>query len=298
MSLKRKEYCAGRAENGIIPAVSMIVISVRRLSPIAACAVALACTAAFAEKQPYSRYESIVERQMFGKPPPGFDPEKMPSEVSRSGQKELTKEQEKLQSSIHFSVINVTPDGATAVGFTDNSNPKEPVHYYLKVGEKRNGWEVREANAETASMTIARGDIEVSLTIGENSGKGGGTTAARNGSAAAGDKGDVSLPRRGLMPGGGLLGSGSLRARRQERELQRQKAAQEEADRTRQLVAEAAEEAAEKAAEKAREEARKEERAATRQQLMTLQDELRKMRKEAKPAEQEKQEEGNEEDNS
>ena len=145
-------------------------------------AAVFAALSASAEKQPYSRYEKIVERQMFGELPPGFDPTKMPSEVARASGKqeqELTKEQEQLKSAIHFSAINVTPDGATAVGFTDNSNPKAPVHYYLKKGEERDGWKVEAADAKTATMTVVKGDIEVTLTLGGNSGKGGGTTAAR-----------------------------------------------------------------------------------------------------------------------
>ena len=108
--------------------------------------LALAASALHAEQQPFERYQPIIDRQMFGQPPPNFDPAKPPSEAPRGGaargEEELTREQAVIKSSIHFSAINVTPDGATAVGFTDNSNPKTPVHYYLKVGEKRNGWEV------------------------------------------------------------------------------------------------------------------------------------------------------------
>ena len=40
---------------------------------------------AFAERQPYERYRSIVDRQMFGPLPPNFDPTKSPAEVSKSG---------------------------------------------------------------------------------------------------------------------------------------------------------------------------------------------------------------------
>ena len=50
-------------------------------------------TASAAEKKPYEYYRSIVDRQMFGTPPPGFDPMKMPSEVSKSSQKEISREQ-------------------------------------------------------------------------------------------------------------------------------------------------------------------------------------------------------------
>ena len=53
---------------------------------------------AAAEKQPFERYRPIIDRQMFGSLPPGFDPNKLPSEVQKSSasEKELTQEQEKL----------------------------------------------------------------------------------------------------------------------------------------------------------------------------------------------------------
>ena len=239
--------------------------------------VLLSVSAALAEKQPYDRYQSIVDRQMFGPLPPGFDPTKSPSEVQKSSSKEerqLTQEQEKLQSSIHFSVINVTPEGDTAVGFTDNSDPKAPVHYYLKVGEKRNGWEVKEADAAKATMTIAKGEIEVSLSLGGNSAKDAGATAK------AGESAPSSSPRGSLFrsgsPRAGLLG-GSLRARRLQRQQQQQAAQQ-------QAAAEAAEKEAERQALVEQEKAQREaERVEQRQQLLAIQEELKRVR-EAKAA--------------
>ncbi len=168
---------------------------------------------ALAEKPKYDRYKSIVERQMFGPLPANFDPNKMPNEVAagKNVEKELTKEQEQLKSSIHFSMVNVTPDGSTAVGFTDNSDPKVPVHYYLKVGEERGGWIVKEADAysEPPKMTIAKGDIEVALELGANSGKGGGKT-----SKAGEAKQDMSNQQ--MNKSGGILGN-SLGLRRKRR---------------------------------------------------------------------------------
>lgn len=164
----------------------------------------LAVLSVFAEKQEYSRYQTIVDRQMFGPLPSNFDPTKMPNEVSgsKSVEKELTKEQEQIKSAIHFSMVNVTPDGSTAVGFTDNSDPKVPVHYYLKVGEERGGWVVKEADAVAATMTIAKGDIEVSLELGANSAKGGGKTTK------AGESGQAQVSRSSLFLNGGV-GSGA-----------------------------------------------------------------------------------------
>ena len=226
--------------------------------------------AVWAEKQPLERYQSIIDRQMFGPLPPDFDPEKLPSEVSRSGsaaaEKQLTKEQEVLQSAIRFSVINVERDGKTAVGFTDSSDPKAPVHYYLRVGESQNGWTVKEADPVRAMMTLVRESdgVEVELKLGDSSGKGAGKPGAAGGAAV----GSASGERRP-----GLLG-GSLRARRAAREQARQEAAQKSA-------AEAAEkEAAAKAAREAEKAEREAEREQQRQQLMAIQEELRKAREE------------------
>ena len=239
-------------------------------------AVALFMSAAYAEKQPIERYQSIIDRQMFGPLPPGFDPTKSPNEVQKSSgkeEKQLTQEQEKLQSSIHFSVINVTPEGATAVGFTDNSDPKAPVHYYLKVGEKRNGWEVKEADPNKASMTIAKGDIEVSLTLGGNSAKDGGTSRAGGAAPAAAAP---SVSRRPGPFGGGLLG-GSLRARRLQRQQEEQAAA------AKQREEQAAKDAERQAQAEQEKQQREAERAEQRQQLLAIQEELKRVR-EAKAA--------------
>ena len=258
---------------------SLIYDIIEKMKRIAVLALLLTAVSAFAEKQPLERYQSIIDRQMFGPLPPGFDPTKSPSEVSKSAaaesEKQLTQEQEKLQSSIRFSVINVTPEGKTAVGFTDNSDPKAPVHYYLKVGEKRNGWEVKEADAQAATMTIAKGEIEVSLSLGGNSAKDGGTAKAEGGGSSGAPRYAGGLLRR--QGASGLLG-GSLRDRRR----MRQQLAQEEQAKA---AAAAAEERAQRDAQAAEEKAQREaERAEQRQQLLAIQEELKRVR-EAKAAE-------------
>ena len=227
-------------------------------------ALVLAASAAQAGKQPFSRYQTIVDRQMFGELPAGFDPTKMPSEVARSSAKqgqELTKEQEKLQSAIHFSAINVTPEGTTAVGFTDNANPKAPVHYYLKVGETRDGWKVVEADPKAATMTIAKDDIEVSLSLGGNSGKGAGQTKSRSGAGElAGGSGSPMLKT--------LRGRRAQREQREAAERERLRAEQEAKEAEREEQAEN---------DKAQREAEREE---TRSQMRTLMEELRRVREE------------------
>ena len=245
---------------------------------VAACA----CLAASAERQPVERYQSIIDRQMFGQPPPNFDPTVPPGLVQKgsSEEKELTREQEAVKSSIHFSAINVTPSGDVAVGFTDNSDSKMPIHYYLKVGEVRNGWKVLEADPVKATMKIAKGDIEVELDLGANSAKGGGSTSRAGAMAAssiaanrrAGLLGGVKRPLSGgAEPRTGMLGA-SLRERRALREQARA----EEAAKEKELEARRQAEAAEK--EKEREAQRQAEREEQRRELQLLKDELKAQR--------------------
>ena len=174
--------------------------------------LAVFALSASAEKLPYSRYQVIVDRQMFGALPRGFDPTKMPSDVAKTNQKELTKEQEALKSAVHFSVINVTPAGEIEVGFSDLSDKAMPRHYFLKVGESQNGWSVEKADAETATVTLSKDDIVLDLSLGENSANGSGSVKK----AAA-----ASAPRTSS----GLLGGNYMtaRQRREQRDLEFQK---------------------------------------------------------------------------
>ena len=243
--------------------------------------VGLLAMVASAEKQPFERYQSIVDRQMFGPLPPGFDPTKLPSEVQKSSsaeERELTKEQEQLKSAIHFSVINVASDGATEVGFTDNSDPKMPRHYFLKVGDSRDGWTVKEADAETAKMTIVKDEIEVSLSLGGNSASDAGTTARAGAGAAAARPLAAGFGGRssGLLGGGGTLRSRRM-LRRQEEAAAKARADAAAAEK------EAAREAERQAQVEQEKAQREQERAEQRQQLLAIQEELKRVR-EAKAA--------------
>lgn len=211
--------------------------------------------AAVAERPSYERYESIIDRQMFGVPPQGFDPMKLPSEVARTSQKELTKEQEKLQSSVHFSVINVAPDGTAVVGFTDNGDPKAPVHHYIKVGEESGGWKVLAADPAQATMTIAKNGVELTLKLGDKSAQGGGEAVPA-----------VAAQRAGTRQSP-LLGMQSLRGRR------RLRMEQQEAERKQEEAARAQREQEERVQ-------REQEREEQRQQLRALQESLKQLRAE------------------
>jgi len=249
----------------------MAAVVARRV--VFAAAVA-AAAAAFAERLPLERYNSIIERQMFGPLPPNFDPTKSPAEISKGSgdatDKELAKEQEKVKSAIRFTVINVTPEGETAVGFTDNTDPKKPVLHYLKVGESEGGWEVRAADAKSATMTVVKDDVEVTLSLGDDSAKGAGKTESAKLQPANGGG-----PQRS-----GLLGA-SLGARRRARlakeEEERRAREAELAKREEEREQREAERAKRDEEDKARREAEREE---TRKNMERLMEELRKSREE------------------
>ncbi len=236
---------------------------------------ALAALAAAAERQPLERYQSIIDRQMFGELPDDFDPSKLPSEVQKTSSraaKELSAEQEKLKSAIHFSVINVRADGRVEVGFTDNTDPKEPRHYFICEGETAGGWTVEEADRDTATMTISKDGVSLELKLGDNSAKGGGSMKR---------SGESSAPRNSPLLGNGAGGFVSARRRREQREAEaaaEDKKRREEEERKR---------AEEREAEAAREEQRAAEREEQRKQLLAIQEELRRVR-ETKAAEKKK----------
>lgn len=222
-------------------------------------AFSLTAAAAIAARQPLERYQTIIDRQMFGPPPPGFDPTKMPSEVSKSssrgGEAELSQEQEQVKKAVRFSVINVTASGETVVGFSDNGDAKNPLHYYLKVGESQNGWTVKAADPEAATMTVEKDGVEVTLKLG--------------GESSGGASQPVPAARRDAKGVSPLLGGRlSLRERRRQQEEQR--------------LEDAAKRAEEEKARAAREEEENNRRAAEREeqrkQLLLIQEELRKAR--------------------
>lgn len=239
-----------------------------------------------AERYGFERYQAIVDRQMFGPVPEGFDPTRPPSEVQKSSgrtEKELTKEQEQVKKSVRFSMINLNPKGETMVGFTDNSDPKEARHYYLKVGESRDGWTVRAADAVAATVSISKDGVDLDLELGSGSG-GAAPAGAAGQTGRLGATASGGLRRGGLLGGGGRLsgGAGSLRERRmaklQQREANEKAAAEDQAKRAAEAEAEKAKEEEEKAQREA-------EREQQRQQLMQIQEELKKAREARQAAE-------------
>ena len=227
-------------------------------------------------------YETILKRMPFGPLPPNFNPDAPPGtaaspSAAENEEAQLTEDEQQIVSSVRVSILNVTPSGAVAVGFTDSA-AQPPANYYMKVGEKRDVWEVKEADPAEQTVVLVKNGVEATLKVGE--GVAGGDKKAK-GSARP-----MPSSPRGLMRSGGgpdgrphLSGMDRLRARRM-RSVEDMKA---EEDRREAAAAEARKNAAQAAAEREQQ----------REALMQIQEELRRQREEreqrAAQEEQEKQ---------
>ncbi len=228
--------------------------------------IAIFCLASgvlLAAERPYSRYEPIVARAPFGQPPTNFNPSVNPSTVSArsgaNGGKELTAEQEQLKKTVKFSAINLDPeDGELRVGFSDMSSAKMPRHYYLKVGESRDGWVVTEANAAERRVKISKDGVELELDLGNEATGGTAKSAATPAPQAATPSSTRVISDD--KPSNRLLGRRGLLAQRKEREEKRK---------------------AEQEAEKKKQE---EDRAKMREELAALSEEVRQAREEREKA--------------
>lgn len=272
---------------------------------VASVAVAVACQAA----EPYERYQTIIDRKPFGPEPVNFDPEAAPGSAaanaagSESGEmtaEQRTAEEQQVAASVRVSMINVTPAGAVAVGFTDSS-AQPPENYYLIVGRSQNGWTVKNADPGTESVTLEKGGIEVTVKLGESSG--GGSKGVKEHQAgrmkamlAKSDK-----PSDAAQAGKASPRIGGLARLRQRREKQRAEARAAEAKKAEAAAVAAAEreerearEAEEKQARAEQEAREAEERAQQREALRQIQEQLRRDR-EARASEQQQSEEGQEE---
>jgi hypothetical protein len=113
---------------------------------------------------PFSYYQPILERMPFGERPadtgPAVDPNAAREEARLKG------EQEKLARQINMSAVNVTPQGQTAIGFTDLS-AKPPASYYLTVGSEAGGWRVLSADYESETAEIEKDGITIALKLGK-----------------------------------------------------------------------------------------------------------------------------------
>lgn len=236
-----------------------------------------------AEKVPFEKYSHVVSRYPFGVPPQGFDPNVSPKDASKNPAADaetLTQEQQTLKRNVSFSVINVTADGTAMVGFSDNSNPKAPQHYYIRAGESQNGWHVKEADVKKKSIILVKDGVEIPLSLGTNS--------AADKTAAAGAVSPAKLSRSDSRP---PLRPSSFFGRRAKRE----KAEAIEKERLRRAEAEAKKKEEDAAAERENNRLIREEQT---RQLEELRAEFLRVREEKKKQEKENAaKNGNEENN-
>ena len=114
---------------------------------------------------PFGHYQPILDRMPFGSLPANFNAVPVdPSTLQNEAQ--LKAEQQAVAKKINMSAVNVTPDGSTAIGFTDLS-VTPPVSYYLRVGESSGGWAVLNADYDTEIATIEKDAVTITIQLGK-----------------------------------------------------------------------------------------------------------------------------------
>ena len=222
----------------------------------------------------FAPYQTIIDRLPFGPPPPNFDPDAPPGTASAAAggaeegddEAERSEEEQQIVASVRVSVLNKTPSGVMVVGFTDSSAQPQK-HYLLKVGEKRDMWEVKEADPTNQVVVLVKNGVEATLKVGEGAPEGKG-----------GKAGKAPVPLRGRLPQRMAGGEGQVGRGRQPSGLALLR------DRRRKSLEDLKEEEARKEAAQAQ--ARKDaaqaqaEREQQREALMQIQEELRRQREE------------------
>ncbi len=143
----------------------------RRLFPtlaaaclIGACAAAGAATTETPSPPPFGHYQPILDRMPFGALPPNFGQAVDAAAAQTTAQAQA--EQQKLAKQVNMSAVNITPDGQTAIGFTDLS-AKPPVNHYLLVGASADGWTVVSADYDDEIATLEKEGVTITLQLGK-----------------------------------------------------------------------------------------------------------------------------------
>ena len=135
------------------------------LAVSACCPWPLTAAATAYTPAPFTDYQPIIDRMPFGALPPGFGQEAVAPELVPIDA-QLQAEQQKLAKQINMSAVTVTPNGATAVGFTDLSE-KPPVSYYLLVGDTGGGWTVLAADYDSEWAQIEKDGVPITIQLGK-----------------------------------------------------------------------------------------------------------------------------------
>lgn len=152
---------------------------------------------------PFEHYQPILDRMPFGSLPANFSAEAVdPATLKNEAQ--VKAEQQALAKKVNMSAVNVTPEGSTAIGFTDLSvNP--PLSYYLRVGDQAGGWTVLSADYDAETASIEKDGVTITLKLGKGLVDAPPAAAAAAAPAAAGAAVPAApvaaTPRPALPPG-------------------------------------------------------------------------------------------------
>ena len=114
---------------------------------------------------PFGHYQPILDRMPFGSLPSDFNAVPVdPSTLKNEAQ--VKADQQTLAKKINMSAVNITPDGRTAIGFTDLSQTP-PINHYLLVGASADGWTVVSANYDEDAATIEKDGVVITLKLGK-----------------------------------------------------------------------------------------------------------------------------------
>jgi hypothetical protein len=123
-------------------------------------------TAPSAEPQPtgdsFAPYQVIIDRAIFGKPPPARTASAAAEPVPDLTQKQA----EALAKKITLCAVNRTPSDNTAVGLIDN-DAKPPRNLYLNVGDTVDGYTILAADCGAETATIEKDGVVISLQLGK-----------------------------------------------------------------------------------------------------------------------------------
>lgn len=135
------------------------------LAVSACCPWPLTAAATAYTPAPFSDYQPILDRMPFGALPPGFG-QAAAEPVLLQTDAQLQAEQQKLAKQVNMSAVTITPNGATAIGFTDLS-AKPPVSFYLLVGDSAGGWTVLNADYDEEWAQIEKEGVTITLQLGK-----------------------------------------------------------------------------------------------------------------------------------
>jgi len=245
--------------------------------------------------RPFELYQPIIDRCPFGDPPD--DPTILPNQSAKSsnvtqvevGEAELTQQQAELQQTVGVSVMNINPDGSVWVGFSVMGDQKTARHYYVAVGDQRDGWLIKEADPSKGTVMFVKDSIEVPRKIGDaiakSSARGGGRQPPQRGGFGGRSPLIAGKPQQTDAPSSPTSMKSHRQLKREQEEAER-KARLEQAEALKKMQEEREAEKAEREAEKAEREAEKAEREAQAEanneemnrRLLDLQDRLKARR--------------------